>query len=229
MLNRLARYLPVLKTINDQDNLTVLEIGSGPAGLAEFYTGTIIGCDLGFRDPVIHDLIPVCASGVALPFPDRAFPLVVCLDVLEHIRPSLRQAFLQEALRVTAVCLILGFPTGVCATLIDRLLALSYRIRHRVVPDWLNEHSMYPFPESQAVTNILESNGLHTITLGNENVLAHFFVMLTESSRCIEPRLTRSVLGKDKVFWQRLLPRLEVAPFYRRMIVAKYPPSNILK
>src|SRR2546430_5362269 len=42
----------------------------------------------------------VRASGTALPFATGVFDLGVCLDVLEHVDPSLRSEVISEALRV---------------------------------------------------------------------------------------------------------------------------------
>ncbi|NJN53470.1 MAG: class I SAM-dependent methyltransferase [Anaerolineae bacterium] len=52
---------------------------------------------------------PVCAADVhRLPFADNSFPLVICLEVLEHLPDS--QVGLRELARVSAEYLVLSVP-----------------------------------------------------------------------------------------------------------------------
>lgn len=63
------------------------------------------------KPTVVHPKVAcVRASATALPFPDGAFDLVLCSEVLEHIPgPSLTQAC-RELVRVTASQLLIGVP-----------------------------------------------------------------------------------------------------------------------
>ena len=66
----------------------------------------------------VADMLPeaelrnyVRATGMQLPFRDRAFDLVCSLDTLEHIPADGRAAFIGELIRVTRDGLYLAFPS----------------------------------------------------------------------------------------------------------------------
>jgi SAM-dependent methyltransferase len=66
----------------------------------------------------------------ALPFPDRSFDLVVCLEVLEHLEEP--QAGLRELIRVSAGWLLLSVPH-------EPLFRGANFLRGKNVADWGND------------------------------------------------------------------------------------------
>ena len=95
----------------------VLEVGTGEGEVAARLRGrtpsmTVIGVDL--PDPELGEswrtlgLPGAFADGVALPFPDRCFDLVLAIEVLEHVvDPS---AAIRELARVARRDLVLSVP-----------------------------------------------------------------------------------------------------------------------
>lgn len=77
--------------------------------------------DVGGFDGAFAVLVPRCrvwvidprttgGSGLAIPFPDRHFEVVVSIDALEHLPREVRPTFLRECLRVTRSTLFVNFP-----------------------------------------------------------------------------------------------------------------------
>ncbi|MBW8886694.1 MAG: class I SAM-dependent methyltransferase [Fibrobacteres bacterium] len=71
---------------------------------------TVIACDLEKPASVPPSLAWVVGDAARLPFPDRAFDLVMCVEVLEHIPERLLRRVCAELTRVTRRNLIIGVP-----------------------------------------------------------------------------------------------------------------------
>ena len=90
-----------------------LDLGTGVGRVAVRIAGrvtSLVGADLApgmlqrarrnAREQGIGNLDPVRLRSDRLPFPDRAFDLVICLGLLEHLPPATRRATLAECARV---------------------------------------------------------------------------------------------------------------------------------
>jgi len=115
----------------------------------------------------------VPGNGLSLPFADRAFELVVSLDVLEHIPPEDRPRFLRELDRVASRWIILGAPfhspevEKAEASLVDDL-GLHF----------LEEHSRFGLPAEEMITTCFsEEYGRHLLRFEN-GFLPHWGMML---------------------------------------------------
>jgi SAM-dependent methyltransferase len=90
----------------------------------------------------------VVGPEVRLPFPDRAFSVVMALDVLEHVPPGERRQWLAEVWRVTDRILLLGNPfatPGVAEA--DRFLFDLIRSRYGYEHGFLAEHLAHGHPD----------------------------------------------------------------------------------
>lgn len=218
MLNWAVRYFPILRVLRRQaaGAGTILEVGSGSFGLAHFYGGQVVGCDVSFPQPPKDNMLPVRCSGTALPFADSSFDAVVASDVLEHVPPALRRQVINEALRVTRKLAVFAFPSGGDAHAADERF-LDFHRKHSIPPPpWLQEHMQYPFPEKDLFQGFV--GGWTVKSYGNEHLRFHDWVNHGEVSRywgavfraCLRfaPRLLEAAL--------RLTDR---APFYRMIVV----------
>ena len=93
----------------------------------------------------------VRSTATALPFRDRAFPAVSCIDVLEHLAPAQRTETITECLRVASRVVLFAFPDGARAKECDRRFQEACRARSRRVPAWIEEHSRYDYPVADLV------------------------------------------------------------------------------
>lgn len=186
MLNFAIRYQPVLAELRQLQPEIVLEVGSGPEGLALFWRGPVVGTDIQFKRHPLKRIRPIVASGLALPFPDAAWPVVVNCDMLEHIAPPQRTAAVAELARVCARALFLAFPSGPAAAAAYDQLATQFHRAGRPLPGWLAEHLRNGLPDAEAVAAQLHEDGWSVRTSWHEVAAGHAALMWWESRRPVQ-------------------------------------------
>lgn len=92
---------------------SVLDVGCGPGGWSAWMVERghrVVSCDAQaeFLRSAPAALSRIQADAARLPFPDRSFDAVVCLDVLEHIEDDL--AALRELMRVARRRVLIAVP-----------------------------------------------------------------------------------------------------------------------
>jgi len=105
----------------------VLDVGCGDAFLRE-YVVRYTGCDIAGTPDVFVDL-----ERGGLPFKDKAFDIIVCTDVLEHLEPLAE--VLADLLRVAARYVIISLPN---------MYALGYRLKFLRGQVISKEYSLVP-------------------------------------------------------------------------------------
>lgn len=179
MLNWTLRYLPVVELLDQLEAADVLDVGSGWHGLSRYRSGTVVQTDLQFSGtrPAGESrgrARYVCASAEQLPFRDGAFDYVVSLDLMEHLPTHLRAPSVCELTRVARRGVVIGFPSGAEAALVDRRLVRALERTGRGIPDWLTEHlSQADYPDDRTVLDALPSGwaAQREIALGNGRLL----------------------------------------------------------
>lgn len=85
-------------------------------------------------------------DGVTLPFGDRSFPYVICVDTLEHVEASARHGLVGEIIRVASVRAVIVVPIAHGdVSDEERLLNHSRRFRIQPMPSLL-QHVKYGLP-----------------------------------------------------------------------------------
>src|SRR5215470_17957692 len=144
------RYFPIAKDLEGQalSELKMLDVGSGASGIKPYLQvepQLLVGLDSDFSKDsekfLIRDL--VLSQGERLPFSDRSFEIVICLDVLEHVQLENRIALIKEVLRVASKTVYIGFPTGRGAhrqdVRLDRAFVACYGTRHYFLVEHLSQ------------------------------------------------------------------------------------------
>lgn len=180
MLNWAARYFPIIRLLRRSgvDGGSILEIGSGPCGLAYFYKRPVTGCDVHFSSRPRAPMRPAIAWATRLPFRDFSFDGVVASDMLEHVEPLQRPDVIREALRVARTVVVFGFPCGARAQALDEALLNEYRRLRRTPPDWLLEHMEIPFPKPELFDEL--PDGWRVEKFGNEHLRFHYWMVRRE-------------------------------------------------
>jgi SAM-dependent methyltransferase len=155
MLNWLTRYAFVGAALDlDGDGRlreSVLDVGCGPYGLSTIAPAAeFVGVDLEFPGSVAPGMLAFRNEPGPLPFADGAFDTVVCLDVLEHVPPCDRGAFVGELARVAARRVLVACPSDEGAW-IDELLRHAYATRGVPAPTWLDEHEQHGLPTAREI------------------------------------------------------------------------------
>jgi hypothetical protein len=204
------RYQPVVRLLDGMPPGTVLDVGSGWHGLSSYRAGTTVQTDLAFSGSGAREARPgtavfLAASAEQLPFRDRAFDYAVSLDMFEHLPAGIREQSVQELCRVARRAVLVGFPVGRPAKVVDDILYRLLRLRRGPVPDWLTEHrEQDSYPDRSMLANALPNSWAVTQEVRSGNVASQTALVFAE-----QVRWGRTLTGRLERRWRnRGVPRL---------------------
>jgi len=96
-VNTILRYRPIVRKLEklkrENNNLKVLEIGSGSKGITRFYKHPVIGMDAEFQIYNKNNYLTEVVGDVTkeFAFKDGEFDVVVSVDMIEHIPKKKRK------------------------------------------------------------------------------------------------------------------------------------------
>jgi 2-polyprenyl-3-methyl-5-hydroxy-6-metoxy-1,4-benzoquinol methylase len=93
----------------------------------------------------------------SLPFEDRSFPVVSCVDVIEHLPLDVRAKAIDELVRVAGQTLVVAFPHGSPARQSDGRLLADFLQRGLEPPDWVVEHLRQAHPTDNEIEDRLRN------------------------------------------------------------------------
>jgi SAM-dependent methyltransferase len=155
-----ARILrALLKDLPPQDAPVLLDVGCGRIGVAAFLDGQkTVGVDV---EPPLESLPNFSfqqGTITALPFPDKTFPLVSCIDVVEHLPLEARACAIDELVRVAAGAVLIACPHGENGRACDAKFQRELEARNKPVPDWVFEHQSQSYPTTTGVIETLRQS-----------------------------------------------------------------------
>ncbi len=123
----------------------------------------------------------VQGDGTCLPFKDNSFDIVVTSDVFEHVPPHLREAFVDNLVRVATSFVILGAPFFSEKNALAEQILLEYvfKVLH-AEQEQLKEHIDNGLPDEQALISLLETHGLSYTRLSSGNLENWVMMMMVK-------------------------------------------------
>ncbi|MBI4146468.1 class I SAM-dependent methyltransferase [Candidatus Woesearchaeota archaeon] len=118
----------------------ILDVGGFDGAFALFVPGLRVW---------VVDPITTSGSGLALPFPDGHFDVVVSIDALEHVPRGQREQLLRELVRVCRKSLFINFPEA-------RSMSAQRQVLSLVQNKFIQEHVEYNLPGREETTATLK-------------------------------------------------------------------------
>ena len=158
---------PAIGELSRYGERPLLDVGCGGAGVASFLDGVqIVGVDVDEPLSTPPNLTFERGSTSNLPFPDRAFAFVSCVDVIENLPAALRPQAIGELVRVAARGVLLACPHGENAARCDAEFRHQLDRRGRPAPPWLIEHETHPYPTvEELVESVRDADAGATISV----------------------------------------------------------------
>jgi len=204
----------------------VLDVGGYPGHLAAFLPQRqVTFCDL-IEGEIPHSAY-VRGSAAALPFPDNAFPVVSCCDVLEHVPPEDRRDVLDELLRVASRAVVIAGPfddPGVAEA--EKIVSDYYRSLWHEEHPWLAEHLELGLPGVEEVLGWADQRGLPALSLPN-GYLHHWTLMMFANHLTLSlPGFPEMYQHFNKYYNLYFFPESNREPSYRRVITIRKTPGG---
>ncbi|MEK6303080.1 MAG: class I SAM-dependent methyltransferase [Acidobacteriota bacterium] len=148
---------PVLDGVPVNGGPVLLDVGSGGLGVSTFLNGVrAIGVDREQPPAVADGLVFHRGDITALPYLDRSFPVVSCIDVLEHLSLNAREKAIRELVRVASHAVLIACPHGEIAKECDEEFRRACEARNRSIPGWLTEHQRQSYPVTSRIVKDIE-------------------------------------------------------------------------
>jgi len=223
--DRYGRYGAIVRAVRanrGRGPLRVLDVGDTAGHLEGFDPELqVVGIDLNIAAERLGDPVIARADGTHLPFADGAFDAVVSSDVLEHVPPSSRPAFLAELRRVSSGLVVVAAPfdtPGVAGVeeLVRRYALLSTGIKQAQ----LDEHQDNGLPDLDATVAALSVDAQVAVQ-GDGHLWDWLVVMVLRFQLEARPALDPLAAGYDLLYNLSLADRSLLPPFYRHLVIAR--------
>ena len=147
------RYAPVVSEIKKAalTNAKILEIGSGSLGIVPYLKREINALDIDFSGPQTSLIKKTKGYATSIPFRKNSFDVAISVDVLEHLKPQVREKAIYEMLRVAKKMAILVTPEGEDSENQDKNLHEKYIRVFKNPNQFLEEHIKYGLPKKEEI------------------------------------------------------------------------------
>lgn len=223
MFERYALAAEALRTIA-ADTKRVLDVGGTMGGGAghlawtgDFFPGATV--EVGDARPADVPGHRVLDPRASLPYADRAWPVVLALDVLEHVPACARDAWLAELWRVSGRFLLVGNPfatPGVAEA--DRYLFELIRARYGYEHGFLREHLEHGHPELAATAAFFTARGASVATLPS-GYLPAWVLLQTLNAWLSHPEQDHTYVLANQLVNRAIGLASTAEPSYRHLLV----------
>lgn len=163
-------------------------------------------------------------EGKKLPFKDKSFDTVICVDTLEHIPYNQRPAFIKELKRVCGGQILMIFPHDKSAKAEERFRKIIAAISGgRLENQPLKEHLDCILPKIDDVDGMINDKSF-TIVSKRENLNLNFWIPLKGFSSLIFPLLrtrTKAHVALLQIYKRTFYPALNFGAGYSVFVLAK--------
>lgn len=160
-------------------------------------------------------------DGLALPFADASFPIVVSVDALEHVPPQSRRCFWNELLRVTRDYLILAAPfDDDQVALAERLVYEFTALVHGVGHPQIGEHLTNGLPDLLESHAILVDAGWCFVEISNGYIYNWLLMMALYNHLLSIPGAASLSRMVNRFYNRSFFESDHRPPAYRRILVA---------
>jgi len=202
----------------DGKRLAILDVGGAPGLIRDFLPGDEI---------IVLDRTGAKAGGfvrgdgAALPFKDRALDVVVSVDVLEHIEPEAREAFIGEMKRVARDYVFIAAPFREEAVEeAERVLFDVMKATKGEEHAFLKEHLEHGLPVEAEVREAMEAGGWESVSVPN-GALKRWLPMMALVLYMSGDRFLGEVAGRVNAFYNgNYYEDDNREPSYRRLVAA---------
>lgn len=174
----------IINKIRSSDSMNILEVGSNShKNLKEFFPDDVIlYSDIVVPDELLSDPFFIKADATQLEFEENSFDIVIALDVLEHIPPIKREAFLKEVYRVSKCFVLISAPFKNSANyMAENRISSFYKTLFNKDIIWQKEHSINGLPSLNETLNVIDQ-----ISKYKPSVVSHGDVELWEKLMMME-------------------------------------------
>ncbi len=224
--DRYARYAAIVRAVRaslGSGRLRVLDVGDTAGHLHTFDAGLdVVGIDVQIEPKRLPGTPIALADGSRLPFRDGSFDAVVSSDVLEHVPPARRPAFLSELGRVSGDLVVVAAPFDTPGVVGVEELVRRYALMvlgHE--QPQLEEHRANGLPNLSETAAILGGGAAEVITIGAGNLSDWLTMMLLRFQLEARPALQPLSDGYDLLYNHAFADRNDRGPFYRHLAIAR--------
>lgn len=201
-----------------KSSLKIIDLGGHKGKTHEFLPAD----ELTILD-VFDESYPGYVKGDAtkMTFADDTFDIATSFDVFEHIPRGSRQAFIDEALRVSKLGVFIALPVDAGEGAVTGAEALLNQFHNDLYNEdhrWLKEHIDYHIPNHNEILALIAKSGAQSASLASNQITDWELLQTLIFIAAKNPHITNAVNNLNRWYNQHIAQlELGTEPGYRRI------------